>query len=196
MEHCLSWTLLSVLYNLCFFATPMELGGLGLAPPEIGNILAVYGVINGLFQIFFFADLHDKYGTKKIYTVAMASAFPLIMTLPLLNFLGRTQGLSWMVWTVVGVQLVISVVMNLGYACVFIYIAAASPNRASLGATNGIAQMVVSIMRALGPASVNSLFSYSIENPHHAWVVYYFMIGLAFIAIAASSRLPHQLWKN
>ncbi|KAH7912793.1 major facilitator superfamily domain-containing protein [Hygrophoropsis aurantiaca] len=179
-----------------FFATPMELGGLGLAPPEIGNILAVYGVINGLFQIFFFADLHDKYGTKKIYTVAMASAFPLIMTLPLLNFLGRTQGLSWMVWTIVGVQLVISVVMNLGYACVFIYIAAASPNRASLGATNGIAQMVVSIMRALGPASVNSLFSYSIENPHHAWVVYYFMIGLAFIAIAASSRLPHQLWKN
>ncbi|KAG1791787.1 uncharacterized protein BJ212DRAFT_1240099, partial [Suillus subaureus] len=40
-----------------FFATPLELGGLGLDPPRIGNILAIYGVINGLFQIFFFADL-------------------------------------------------------------------------------------------------------------------------------------------
>ncbi|KAH7928063.1 MFS general substrate transporter [Leucogyrophana mollusca] len=179
-----------------FFATPMELGGLGLDPPRIGNILAVYGIINGLFQIFFFADLHDYYGTKKIYTVAMASAFPLIMTFPILNALGRSQGLGWMVWSVVGIQLVISVILNLGYACVFIYIAAASPNRASLGATNGIAQMVVSIMRSLGPASVNSLFSFSIENPHHAWVVYYFMLLLAFIATIASAQLPRQLWTN
>jgi hypothetical protein len=54
------------------FATPLEFGGLGLDPPRIGNILATYGVINGLFQILFFADLHDRFGSKIIYSAAAA----------------------------------------------------------------------------------------------------------------------------
>ena len=97
------------------FATPIELGGLGLDPPRIGNILSVYGVVNGLFQIFFFADLHDRFGSKAIYSVAMVSGVPVMLIFPLLNALAQTQGLSWMVWSLVGVQLALSMVMNLGY---------------------------------------------------------------------------------
>ncbi|KAG9314810.1 major facilitator superfamily domain-containing protein [Chiua virens] len=107
-----------------FFATPLELGGLGLDPPSIGNILSVYGVINGLFQVFFFADLHDRFGSKLIYTVAIASGVPVILTFPLINALARTQGLNWAVWSVVGLQLAVSMVLNMGYSCVFIYIVA------------------------------------------------------------------------
>ncbi|KIJ67036.1 hypothetical protein HYDPIDRAFT_174302 [Hydnomerulius pinastri MD-312] len=179
-----------------FYATPTELGGLGLDPPRIGNILAVYGIMNGLFQIFFFADLHDRFGSKAIYSTAMVSGVPLIMTFPLINALGRAQGLSWMVWSVIGLQLVISVTLNLAYSCVFIYIAAASPNRGSLGATNGIAQMLVSIMRTIGPASATSMFSLSIQTPQHAWYVYYYLITLVFIGIGTSLLLPRKLWKN
>ena len=98
-----------------FFATPTELGGLGLDPPRIGNILSVYGIANGLFQIFFFADLHDRFGSKAIYSVAMAAGIPVILTFPLLNALAQTQGVNWMVWTLVGVQLALSMVLNLGY---------------------------------------------------------------------------------
>ncbi|KAH7884488.1 major facilitator superfamily domain-containing protein [Phlebopus sp. FC_14] len=179
-----------------FYATPTELGGLGLDPPQIGNILAIYGVVNGLFQIFFFADLHDRFGSKGIYSAAMAASVPLIMTLPLINAFGRTQGLTWIVWSVVGVQLALSVILNLGYSCVFIYIAAASPNRGSLGATNGIAQMFVSIMRSIGPASATSMFSLSIQAPNRAWFVYYYLMTLVFIASGASLLLPRKLWKR
>lgn len=179
-----------------FFATPIELGGLGLDPLRIGNILAIYGVINGLFQVIFFADLHDRFGSKTIFSVSMAAGIPMIITLPILNALARVQGLSPMVWAIVGLQLAFSVIVNLAYACVFIYIAAASPNQASLGATNGIAQLGVSIMRAIGPASATSTFSLSIENPHHAWIVYYYLIALVCVGICTSLLLPRQLWKN
>ena len=197
-----------------FFATPTELGGLGLDPPRIGNILSIYGVVNGLFQAFFFADLHDRFGSKAIYSVAMASGIPMILTLPLINALARTQGLSWMVWSLVGVQLATAMVLNLGYcellsvsykpallievsiACIFIYIAASSPNRASLGATNGIAQLLVSIMRAIGPASATSMFSISIKTPENAWFVYYYLLSLFCVGIGASLLLPRKLWSR
>ena len=197
-----------------FFATPTELGGLGLDPPRIGNILSVYGVVNGLFQIIFFADLHDRFGSKAIYSVAIASGIPMILTFPLINALARTQGLNWMVWSLVGVQLVSAMVLNSGFcellsvshkpallidvsiACVFIYIAAASPNRASLGATNGIAQLLVSIMRTIGPASTTSMFSISIKTPEHAWFVYYYLLSLACVGIGASLLLPRKPWSR
>ncbi|KAJ8587725.1 MFS multidrug-resistance DHA1 sub-family [Rhizopogon salebrosus TDB-379] len=179
-----------------FFATPLELGGLGLDPPRIGNILAFYGIINGLFQIFFFANLHDRFGSKIIYSASMATAVPMVITLPILNAVARTQGFGLMVWSIVGLQLSLSVMFNLAYSCVFIYIAAASPNQASLGATNGMAQLGVSIVRAIGPASATSAFSLSIKNPHHAWMVYYYLIALACMGICVSLLLPRRLWKN
>lgn len=179
-----------------FYATPIELGGLGLDPPQIGNILAVYGVLNGLFQIFFFANLHDRFGSKAIFTVAVSSGIPFILTCPLINALARAHGLNWAVWCMIGVQIICSMLLNLGYACIFIYIAAASPNRGSLGATNGIAQMLVSIMRSIGPASATSMFSLSIKTPAHAWFVYYFLLLIVFIAIGTSLLLPRKLWKN
>ena len=98
-----------------FFATPIELGGLGLDPPRIGNILSIYGVLNGLFQMFCFANMHDRFGSKAIYSVALASGIPLILTLPLINALARTQGLSWTVWSLVGVQVVLSMILHLGF---------------------------------------------------------------------------------
>jgi len=179
-----------------FYATPLELGGLGLDPPRIGNILAIYGVMNGLFQIFFFADLHDRFGSKIIYSASMAAIIPMIITLPILHAVARVQGLSLIVWSIVGLQLALSTIFNLAYSCVFIYIAAASPNQASLGATNGIAQLGVSIVRTIGPASATSMFSLSIKNPQHAWMVYYYLIALACIGICASLLLPRRLWKN
>jgi len=177
-----------------FFATPIELGGLGLDPTQIGNILSIYGVIEGLFQIFFFADLHDRFGSKAIYTTAMVSGIPVILTFPLINALARSQGLSLMVWSLVGLQLTLSTILSLGFACIFIYIAAASPNKASLGATNGIAQLLVSIMRAIGPATAMSMFSISITTPERAWFVYYYLILLVFVCIGTSLLLPRKVW--
>lgn len=179
-----------------FYATPIELGGLGLDPPLIGNILAVYGTLSGLFQILFFASLHDRFGSKAVYTVAVSCGIPLVLTYPIINTLARAYGVNWAVWCVIGMQIACSVLLNLGFSCIFIYIAAASPNRGCLGATNGLAQVLVSIMRSIGPASAASMFSLSIAAPAHAWFVYSYLLAVVVIGIGASLLLPRKLWGN
>ena len=75
----------------------------------------------------------------------------------------------------------------------FIFIAAAAPNKASLGATNGLAQASVSIVRAVGPALANSLYSLSIDEDHHymnGGLVYYVTVVLCLCAIWMGSLLP------
>ncbi|OAX35122.1 MFS multidrug-resistance DHA1 sub-family [Rhizopogon vinicolor AM-OR11-026] len=179
-----------------FYATPVDLGGLGLDPLRIGNILAVFGIVNGLLQVFFFARLHDRFGTKVLFTYGIAVSVPIIIAFPIINTLCLTHGIGVTVWFAVGLQLIISIPLNMGYACMAIYVAASSPNRASMGATNGLAQTVAACVRIIGPASTMSMFSFSVGNPSNAWAVYYFMMVLALLAMGSAFLLPRQLWKR
>jgi hypothetical protein len=98
-----------------FFSTPVHLGGLGLPPSTIGNLLSIFGVLNGLFQVFFFAKIHDRWGSKRVFTAGIASAFPVFASFPIINYIAQTQGLSATVWVIVGLQIVISICLNLSY---------------------------------------------------------------------------------
>lgn len=178
-----------------FYATPVNMGGLGLDPPRIGNILSIFGIANGLFQVFLFARLHDRFGTKVVYTCGIATSVPIIIAFPIINVLSQTYGIGAMVWLAVALQLIISTLLNMCFACAAIYIAAASPNRASLGAVNGLAQTVAALVRIIGPASAMSMFSFSLRDPNYAWAVYYFMMMLALLAVGVSFLLPRQMWK-
>ncbi|TRM65076.1 major facilitator superfamily domain-containing protein [Schizophyllum amplum] len=176
-----------------FFSTPVALGGLGLPPSQIGTILSVFGVLNGIFQIFFFARIHDHFGSKKTFTVGIASCLPIFALFPLINLYAKAEGYSLMVWVLVGLQIVLSLLVSLSYGAVFIFISAASPNRASLGATNGLCQMSVSIMRAIGPAAANSLFSLSIKHNYlGGWMVYYVLLAVGGVALFIASLLPSR----
>ena len=76
---------------------------------------------------------------------------------------------------------------------IFIYINASAPNRASVGATNGIAQMLVSLMRAIAPAVVNSAFSLSIQK--HVMGGYFacwLMVGMVGITLIMVCSLPRK----
>ena len=70
------------------------------------------------------------------------------------------------------------------------YITAASPNKRSLGATNGLAQTLVSIGRILTPAIANSLLSFSIQ--HHILWGYATYMALIFLSVGGIS-LAYQL---
>ncbi|KAA1478516.1 MFS general substrate transporter [Dentipellis sp. KUC8613] len=178
-----------------FFSTPVALGGLGLPPPTIGWILSVFGILNGVFQVFFFAKIHDRWGTRNVFITGLFSAVPCFALFPVMNVLARDEGIGRAVWAAILLQIVLSLGLSLCYGCVFIYIAAASPNRASLGATNGLAQMMVSLMRTVGPAAANSLFSISIKHNYlGGFMVYWVLFGLTLVALAFSSTLPRITW--
>ncbi|TFK50147.1 member of major facilitator superfamily multidrug-resistance, DHA1 sub-family [Heliocybe sulcata] len=182
-----------------FLSTPIALGGLGLPPHIIGVILSGFGILNGVFQIFFFAKIHDRWGTKNVFIVGIAAAVPVFAMFPVINSVARVEELSTLVWGLVAAQVIISILISLSYGCIFIYITASSPNKASMGATNGLCQMVVSVMRAIGPASANSLFSLSIDPAKHylnGQLVYFVLEILAFVSIGVALLLPRQVWTS
>ncbi|KAJ7039673.1 member of major facilitator superfamily multidrug-resistance, DHA1 sub-family [Mycena alexandri] len=178
-----------------FLATPIKYGGLGLPTPRIGNLLSIFGVLNGLFQVFFFARLHDYLGSKKTFTLGVALALPTFALFPVLSYLASTQGVTMFVWSIALVQVILSIGTSFAYGAVFIYISAAAPNRASLGATNGLCQLSVSLMRTIGPAAANSLFSLSIEKGYmNGWMVYYVLMATTCAALWVAAQLPRRPW--
>jgi hypothetical protein len=73
----------------------------------------VFGIANGLFQIFFFAWLHGRFGTKALFTFGNALGVPIIIGFPIINMLGRTYGIGMTVWLAVGLQLALSIPCNM-----------------------------------------------------------------------------------
>ncbi|KAH9902823.1 MFS general substrate transporter [Cubamyces lactineus] len=178
-----------------FYSTPIRLGGLGLEPQTIGLILSLYGITNGLVQIFLFGRVHDRFGTKRVFMAGVASTLPVFALFPVINELARLEGLSSTVWALVLGQALLSIIVNFSYGCVFIFITASAPNKASLGSVNGLAQMVVSIMRTVGPATANSLFALSIDEQHHymgGFFVYYALGALVCFALWVGTFLPNK----
>ena len=98
-----------------FLSTPILLGGLGLPPSSIGTLLSVQGLLNGIFSIFFFAKIHDRWGAKMVFIGGVASAIPAIVMFPLANTLARTQGYSIAVWIAVGIQIIAAILHNLSF---------------------------------------------------------------------------------
>lgn len=181
-----------------FYSTPIELGGLSLDPPHIGVILAVSGFAHGVFQLFFYARLNDRFGAGAIHIAGVGSGIPIVILFPVINALARVYGVGLAVWLSIGVQLSLATSLVMCYPCLALFIRAAAPNRASLGTTNGIVQLAVAGARIIGPASVSSVFSYSMQEGHNAWSVYYYLMAIAFLAIGTSLLLPRDpsLWED
>ena len=59
-----------------FFSTPVSHVGLGLEPPAIGKILMYLGLLNGVFQLIFFACIHARLGTTRMLSLSYFVGFP------------------------------------------------------------------------------------------------------------------------
>ena len=57
--------------------------------------------------------------------------------------------------------------------------------------------MTVSVMRAIGPAAANSLFSITIEKNYlGGHLVYYVLVAVVCAALMVASLLPRKLWTH
>ena len=77
------------------------------------------------------------------------------------------------------------------------YISSSAPNKRSLGATNGIAQTMVSIQRMVGPSAAASLFAFSLDNNILGGnFVYVALLGIVWVGLRAALQLPRDTWKH
>lgn len=81
--------------------------------------------------------------------------------------------------------------------CILIFLTSSAPNKRSLGATNGLAQLSASLMRTIGPAAAASLFSMSVEyNWLDGYGAYGIWITLCCIALCVAMQLPYEPWER
>ena len=88
-------------------------------------------------------------------------------------------------------------VTEVSQGAIFLYISSAAPNKRSLGATNGLAQTMVSIQRAVGPAAAASLFAFSLDKDilggNFAYVV---MLAIVLAGLGVAVQFPEGMWKH
>ncbi|KAI6040742.1 major facilitator superfamily domain-containing protein [Pisolithus marmoratus] len=175
-----------------FYATPVEVGGLGLSPFAIGVCMTVFGIGNGLFQMLFTARAIDCFGEKRMFCSVVLAFFPMISTFPIMNWVIRVQNeVGPVIWALILVQLLLWAVVDMAYAVIFVFVTRASPNKHSLGTMNGLSQTATSIARAIGPATFTSLFALSKEyNLLGGNLVYVVFLILLCLLVFLSRRLP------
>ena len=98
-----------------FYSTPLHLGGLGQPPSRIGTTLACFGIANGLFQATFFARLIETVGPRKLFLLGLGMYVALFWMFPVISGVAQEQGMSGLVWVLVGVQLSLTVACDLAY---------------------------------------------------------------------------------
>ena len=98
-----------------FLSTPINLGGLGLLTPSIGTLLSGQAISSGILQAFFFAQVHDRWGSKKTFIAGISSAIPAFIMFPVANALARTQGYSIAVWVAIALQTISWMTLTLSY---------------------------------------------------------------------------------
>ncbi|KAI0767187.1 MFS general substrate transporter [Fomes fomentarius] len=178
-----------------FYATPIALGGLGLPPSKIGLILGTLGLLNGCFQFLFFAKAVAVWGPKRLVQFGMSMFIPIFALFPFISLYAKAHSVDIVVWAMILSQLAMLVLVDLAYGSIFIYVSSSAPNNRSLGAVNGMAQIIASVVRAVGPAASTSLFATSLElNWMGGYAVYVFFVVFTAVCLLVTRPLPPRMW--
>ncbi|KAF8875940.1 major facilitator superfamily transporter [Infundibulicybe gibba] len=171
----------AMLYALLplFLAMPIHIGGLGFEPLILSSHHSAVR-----------RTAHFSWGPNGI--------LPIFLLFPVMSAIAQRSGVNLVVWAIIGVLLSLMVCADLTYGCIYIYVTASSPNRRSLGATNGLSQMGASVARATGPVLATSLFSFSMEkNLLGGYAVYAVLFCISCLVIfKLAVLLPEKVWED
>jgi hypothetical protein len=99
-----------------FLSTPIEYGGLGFTPFQIGRYLSVIGLSVGVLQAVVMPLLIRRFSPKRVFVTGMMMFIPAYSLFPLANALARSSGgVGPAVWAVLACQLVCNLTMGISY---------------------------------------------------------------------------------
>ncbi|KAG1722566.1 MFS general substrate transporter [Suillus lakei] len=175
------------------YSTSRPLGGLGFSSNTIGLVMSAWSMSNGIIQVYAFPRLLRKFGPKRLYIASFAFFLVTFSTYPLMGYMAKRQMGAGM-WLILCTQLAAYIVAYSTYSCIILYVNNGAPSRDLLGATNGLAQTLGSMMRAIGPTVVSSLFALSLEkNLAGGTAVYWIMCMIVILVLIFSTYLPKSL---
>ncbi|KAH9026662.1 MFS general substrate transporter [Lactarius hengduanensis] len=148
------------------WSTSVEFGGLGMSPASIGLWMTGYGFTNGIFQFVAFPHIVERLGPRRVFIAGTLCFIPVYIMFPFENLAlhDSFRGGNMVTGLLMILQLSAIGFSDMGFSTIFMYISSAAPNKRSLGATNGLAQTMVSIQRTIGPAAAASLFAFSLDS--------------------------------
>lgn len=150
-----------------------------------------------------------------MFMVSLACWVPFFALCPVANLMAlRTGYVGPQVWTAIALQLLLLSVAQMGFGtlysvvssfsagltrvtgAIFLFTMASAPNKRCLGAVNGLAQNVASVVRALSPI-MTMLLSLSIKYHVMGGYAFYFIMMTSSIAGFSIARwLPRRPWYN
>ncbi|KAH9052776.1 MFS general substrate transporter [Lactarius vividus] len=181
------------------WSTSVEFGGLSMNPASIGSWMAGYGLMNGVFQFVAFPRIVRRFGPRRVFIASIILFSLVYIMLPFENLALRHSShvLNLAARLLIILQLSAFTFSGMGFAAIFMYIASAPPNKRSLGATNGIAQTIISVQRTVGPAAATSLFAFSLDhNILGGNFVYIVLLAVVCVGVGIAVQLPDETWKH
>ncbi|KAL5514419.1 hypothetical protein ACEPAG_2507 [Sanghuangporus baumii] len=209
-------TSVSVVFSL-FAYTPIEKGGLGRSPDEIGYAISFSGILSGTLEVMFLAALQRRFGAVTLLRCFMA-LWPIIFLLfPLTNLIARLTmsvpalggkniisgaltegdeygrehpGASMFVWVAISLLLLLQRIATMAYPVNLILTRNAVPSDEILGTVFGLSQLIGSSARTVGPAFISSLFAFSKEhNVVSGNLVWVVMFAISLLGIWATMHV-------
>ncbi|KDR66566.1 hypothetical protein GALMADRAFT_147793 [Galerina marginata CBS 339.88] len=169
-----------------FFAMPIDIGGLGFKPAQIGYILGAYSILATFILAFFFGPIIRFVGERRFFVLCISSHLLMWATLPIVHQFARHFGIGINVWVGIAVMSLPAVCGEMGFSCIYAYIVGAAPNKYSVGSTIAVNYVSSSIFGVVAPTMATSLFSFSIQ--HNVLGGVSALVCLAFASLDPRSR--------
>jgi MFS family permease len=179
-----------------FAKTDAAQGGLGWRAGDVGSLQVVQGATQIVCNLFVFPWLARRYGLVWVFRHTVWPLVPLMAVFPATARLAPFGQAA--LWAGLGVGIAgKAALMASSFTAVMLLINNSSRG-AALGAINGVAQSVASLVRAVGPTLGGALFSASLRadalGAARLHTVYGVMALIAMATFAASYTIP--TWCN
>jgi len=178
-----------------YLSTPIKDGGLSFSPRAIGTYSSFSAIVIGTSQLFIFPRMHDKWGSRCVCILGASASLPRFVSWPVMNWIARRDGNSngGLVWFALGCQSCCSALTQFACLAIWVLVTRSARNPESLATVAGSCQSVASVLRAIGPALSNSLFSLSIDKGYlGGYLVYFVFVCSSVMMLCAASFLPRD----
>ncbi|TGJ80084.1 hypothetical protein E0Z10_g8678 [Xylaria hypoxylon] len=173
-----------------FWATSVDLGGLGFSPLRISLLLAFTGLAQGIWLLVFFPPLQHRLGTNAVMRHC-GTAYPFFMAImPVLNAVLRrhTHAGDIVFWILAPTLLAIGSGVSMSFTGVQLALNDVSPSYETLSMLNALALTLSSGLRSFSPALFTSLFAIGAGSQFLNGYLIWIIMTLLALGFTVSTR--------